>query len=147
MHAMRRIETTRPERTEKFRSSERLSSCQGLESLHSLRPSFSDWLKEAEAETMASSQGLAKFRIHCRRVWLAQSSLLQDGTKVCAILLQKLHFYEEQWQRAFDKGYDLGTLRLPSSTKGDVTRSFDSVLSVALVGDRTILTRTAIPSL
>ena len=144
---MRRIEITLLERSEKFRSSERLSSCQGLESLHSLRLSFSDWLKEAEAETMASSQGLAKFSIHCRRVCLAQSSLLQDGTKVCAILLQKLQFYEEQWQRAFDKGYDLGTLRLPSSTKGDVTRSFDSVLSVALVGNRTMLTRTAIPSL
>lgn len=115
---MRRIERTLLIKTEKFRNSERLSSCTGLEFLHGLRLSFSDWLGEAEAETMASLEGVARCGIHYRRECLAQFSLPQDRTKVCAILLQKLRCCEEQWRRAFDKGRDLDTLSVPSLTKG-----------------------------
>ena len=115
---MRRIERTLLIKREKFRNSERLSSCTGLEFLHGLRLSFSDWLGEAEAETMASLEGVARCGIHYRRECLAQSSLPQDRTKICAILLQKLRCCEEQWRRAFDKGRGLDTLSVPSLTKG-----------------------------
>ena len=57
--------------------------------------------------------------VHYRTRCLAPSSLPQDRTKVCAILLQKLRYYEEQWRRAFDQGHDLDTLGFPSLTKED----------------------------
>ena len=86
------------------------------QSLHGLRLSFCDWLKEADPPTIAALERLARCNIQDRRERLAQSSFPQVEIRFSVVLVRTilLEYYEERLRRVFDKGYDLNAPSVPS---------------------------------
>ena len=120
IHHMQRVEKRLDDRAEKLGRKEAFLGCPALEFLDDLRFAFGEWLTKVEAKAKASEENLAELDTQWQKLDLAQPPLRLVGNKVCAVLLRKIHSYEEEWHRAFNQGDDLDAVSIPLLSKKDI---------------------------